>query len=135
MANRNWKGVTVKIDNASGVLTEITSSVNQVAIESVLEMLEDSSLADDERSYLPGMAGATAPLNGFVNGTTEPIFGPLIGNYTSITKTLQVYNGLKYYVGEVYLSNVQWSGNANELQTWSLEATYDGPVTRTSVGS
>lgn len=135
MANKTWKGVTVKVDNASGTLTDITSSVNQASIESVLEMLDDSSLADDEYSYLPGMAGATAPINGWVNGTTEPIFGPLIGNYTSITKTLQIYNGLKYYVGEVYLSNVQWSGNANELQTWSLEATFDGPVTRTSVGN
>lgn len=135
MANRTFKGVTIKIDNASGALTEITSSVNQASIESVLEMLEDTSLADDERTYDAGLAGATAPLNGFVNSTTEPIFGPLLGQRTSITKTLQIYNGLKYFTGEVWCNNVQWSGNAGELQTWSIETTFDGGITRTSVGS
>ena len=104
------------------------------------DIIEDTALSDDERSYLPGKAGATIPLAGMVNSTTDAILGPLMGNRTSITKTIE-YRAYatnstgsvgSFYNGEVYLTNIEYSGNLVSLQTFSVDATFDGAVNRTS---
>ena len=132
MAHKSWKNITIKIDNATQTLTEITSSVNTQSLTGLQSILEDSALGDEERTYLPGLAGATVSLNGFVNSTTDGIFGPLIGNHTSVPKTLQVYNGQKFYYGEAYPTNVAFSGNVDTLVAWSSDFTFSGAVTRSS---
>jgi hypothetical protein len=69
-----------------------------------------------------------------VNTTTDGIFGPLVGNRTSVAKTCQFYNGIKYYRGEFYPTSVRFSGAMQALQVFSAELTLDGAATRTSVG-
>jgi len=132
MANQTWKGMLAKIDNATGALTDITSYVNQASISAALEALEDTALNDEERTYLSGLAGATVSLNGFLNSTTEGIFGPLVGNRTTLTKTFQGYNNLKYYSGETWVTDVEMSGEAGQLQVWSASLTFTGAILRTS---
>ena len=126
--------MTFKIDNASASITAITSYVNQASLQRAINLLDDSSLADANRSVLTGLAGTTLSINGFVNTTTDGIFGPLIATATSVTKTVEygAYTG-RYYNGEVLLSNVQYSGSVDNLQTFSADMTFDGAVTRTSV--
>lgn len=91
-------------------------------------------MADEEKSYLFGQAGATMPLSGMVNSTTDGIFGTLIGNRTTATKTFQytAYSG-RVYRGEVLVTSVEYSGSTNSLQTFSADAVFDGVMTRTSV--
>ena len=133
MAHKLWKDMAIKLDNASGSPTAITSYVNQASPESTADLLEDTALGDTTRSYIEGLAGATVPLNGFVNATTEAMFGPLLGTRTSVTKSFSFYNGLKYYTGEVWPNEVAISGDVNTIQTFSCTLTFDGAVTRTSV--
>ena len=135
MANKVYKEMTFSIDSATAVITAITCYVNQADIASTLEMLEDSALCDEEQSFLPGIAGASVSLNGFVNSTTDAIFGPLVGNRTSLTKTVDYYNGIKHYTGEVYTENVAFSGSVNSLVTFSATLRFDGAVTQTSVAA
>ena len=133
MPTKTFKDLQVKIDNAAGTITEITAFTSQASIEAAVEMLEDTGLNEEEKSVLPGLSGATVSLNGFVNSTTEGIFGPLVGNRTTVAKTFGIYNGLKWYNGETYPNSVQLSGNRGELPVWSVGLTFDGAVTRTSV--
>lgn len=134
MANKIYKDMVIKMDSSTGVLKDITAYLSSASIRSVQDTIEDTGLADEERSYLFGLAGATAPLAGMVNTTTDDIFGPLIGNRTTATKTLQytAYSG-RVYRGEVLVTSVEYSGSTNSLETFSSEATFDGAVTRTSV--
>jgi len=85
MTNKIYKDMRVKIDNAAGSITDITSYLSSASLRAVQDTIEDTSLADDERSYLFGLAGATIPLSGMVNTTTDAIFGPLVGNRTTAT--------------------------------------------------
>ncbi len=133
MPAKLWKDMAIKVDNASGSPTAITSYVNQASLESAVDLLEDTALGDTSRSYIEGLAGTTIPLNGWVNATTEAMFGPLIGVRTSITKSASFYNGIKYYTGEVYPGDVKFSGDVGTIQTFSVTLTFDGAVTRTSV--
>jgi len=140
MANKIYKDVRVKIDNSTGTLTDITSYLSSASVRSVQDTIEDTGMGDDERSYLFGLAGATLPLAGMVNTTTDGIFGHLIGNRTTVTKTVEYrayYTNStgsvgRFYNGEVLVTSVEYSGSTNSLETFSAEATFDGLVNRTS---
>lgn len=134
MAHLTFKTATIKLDSSTGTLTAITGSVNSASLSAALNLLEDSSAGDDDRTYVPGLHGKTISLNGWINTTTEGIIGPLLVDRTSITKTVEYYNGVKYYNGEVWPGNVQISGSPDTLQTWSMDLTFDGGANRTSVG-
>lgn len=133
MANQYANAIDFKIDNASASLTAIECYVNSASIQTVNEILDDTGLCDTTRSKIEGLASVTIPLNGWVNSTTEGIFGPLVGTRTSISKTWGYYNGIQWYTGEGYPENVTFSGNVGELQTWSCNIVSDGAITRTSV--
>lgn len=135
MANTTYRDMDFKIDNASASLTSIKAYLNQVDLQRTLDLIEDSAMSDTNRSYLHGLAGTTLTINGMVNSTTDAIFGPFINAATSVTKTAEwkAYTA-RYYNGEVLLSNVQYSGSTNSLQTFSVSMTFDGAVNRTSVG-
>jgi hypothetical protein len=133
MAHKTSKDWTFKLDDATGILKDITGDTNQHSVQGTLAMLEDSGGGDTESTFLPGLAGATIPANGWVNSTTEGIFAPLVGKRTSITKTFVAGNGVKYLTGEAWPENVQISGNVNQLMAWSTTLRLDGAMTRTSV--
>lgn len=133
MANKTYRDISLKVDSATGTLTEINTYINQASIQATLSLMEDTALGDDERSYLPDLAGATVTINGFINSTTDGIFGPLIGQRTTITKTVQYGNGIRYYYGEAFPNNVQVSGAVGSLLSFSADFTFDGGITRTSV--
>ena len=133
MANTTYKNMSFKLDNASASLTDLSSYVSQASLQRAINLLYDSSLADANRSVLTGLAGTTISISGFVNTTTDNIFGPLIATATSVTKTAQ-YGAYasRFYYGETLISNVQYSGSVDSLQTFSCDLTFDGAVTRTS---
>jgi hypothetical protein len=134
MANKIFKDITVKVDNSTGSLTDITAYLSSASLRAVQDIIEDTSLADEERSYLFGLAGASIPLAGMVNTTTDGVFGHLVGNRTTATKTIQ-YTAYanRVYRGEALVTAVEYSGSVNSLETFSSEATFDGAITRTSV--
>ena len=132
MAHFTSRTLDFKIDNASAALTSIKGSVNQQSLSKDLGLLEDTGLGDTDRTYVPGLEGATLPVNGYLNSTTETIVGPLLEG-TSITKTVAIYNGAKWVTGEVWPGNITITGNVGELATWSMDLTFEGAVDRTSV--
>lgn len=135
MANTTYRDQDFKIDNAAASLVSIKAYLNQVDMQHTLDLIEDTAMSDTNRQYLHGLKGATFTISGMVNSTTDGIFGPLMAAATSVTKTFEykAYTG-RFYSGEVLLTNVQYSGSTNSLQTFSVSATIDGAVTRTSVG-
>ncbi len=133
MANKTGKDVTFKLDGADGALVALTSHLNSVSIAAIQSILEDTALGDGEGTFLYGIAGATIPLGGFWNSTTEALFGPLQGNDTSKTKTFEWYDTLKYKNGECLVSDVEVSGSPDTVLTFSASATLTGAMNRTSV--
>jgi hypothetical protein len=124
-----------KIDNASSTLTSIKNWINQADMQRTLGIIEDTAMGDTNDSILYGISGTTFSVSGMVNTTTDAIFGPLVNSATSVTKTVEwkAYTG-RFYNGEVLLTNVQYSGSTNTLQTFSAQMKVDGAVNRTTVG-
>lgn len=134
MANTTMRDMGFRLDGASATLVDLKAHLNQVDLQRTLDLIEDSAMSDTNRSYLYGLAGTTFTINGMVNTTTDAIFGPLVNAATSVTKTFEykAYTN-RFYNGEVLLTNIQYSGSTNSLQTFSASATVDGAVNRTSV--
>lgn len=138
MANKTWKVVTCKVDNASGTLTTISGDVNNVTVSSDHPLVEDSGFGDEEATYLPGLVpGATVSMNGFVNSTTEGIFAPLVGAYTSVLKTVEVVfaGSTKKLFGECYIGNVGLNGSVGSMSTWSADFTFSVTPTYNTTGA
>lgn len=133
-----WRSDTasIRIDNASGTLTDISRWVNDYDLGSDSPTLDDTGLTDTRGRTAPALPEApTVSMNGRLCSTTESIFGPLV-NGTSITKTFEAkhFTG-KYHVGEVTVSNVRLVGTAKQLGTWSASFTAENGLTRTSVAA
>jgi hypothetical protein len=135
MANLIHKDARFKIDDATGSLADITAYVNNLSIDGVQDNIEDTALSDGNQSFLPGVAGATGTMNGMVNTTTDAIFGALIGQRTSKTKTVELMmkTGALFLNGEAYPSGVTYGVGNNALQTFSCNLVFDGALNQTSV--
>jgi len=132
--------LTIKLDDAAGSLTDISDMVNSESLRTTYDMFRIEGLNSDDPERQHGMADLNVPLNGFVNSTTEAIFGPLVGNRTSVTKTFAASMGVAknstsdwWYTCEMMPLDVDISGDPTSLQTWSCTLAQSGAVTRTSV--
>ena len=140
MANKTDLDIRVKIDDSGGTLADITAYLTSASIRGIQDLIEDSALPDEEKQYLHGKAGATIPLAGMVNSTTDGILGPLIGNRTSITKTIEYRaystnttgNVGSFYNGEILLGSVEYTGSLSSLQLFSTDGTFDGAINKTT---
>jgi len=141
MANKIYKDVRVRTAlTVTSVLTNITAYVNQANLQRSINLLEDTALSDANKSVLTGLAATTLSINGMVNTTTDTLFGPLVQTATSVLRTFE-YRAYatnstgtvgRFYNGSVLVSNVQYSGQVDNLETFSADVTFDGAVTRTS---
>ena len=126
------KDLELHLDNSTGTLVEISDYVNDQALQTAFDVFRTDGVGSSDPERQHGKADASVPLNGWINSTTEAIFGPLQGNRTSTTKTMFYYNGVKFYTGEFLISDVEFSGSPNDLQTWSCTLAQSGAVSRTS---
>ena len=132
MGSRMSKSMVVKLDNSAGSITDITAYTNTITLPSDLDMQEDTPINAEERTYQPGLAGGVFEWSGWSNSTTDAMFAPLVINRTTITKTIKVHNGNKWFQGEAYPSSVELSGQPGQLQAWSCSLTVSGAITNTT---
>lgn len=138
MPNRFFKDVAVRMKNTTSNSTgwvTITNYVNQHNIKRIIKLIEDTAYGDWSGSrFIPGVAGTTFSVNGWVNSTTDGLFGYFIANNTSVSRSFEFkpYSG-HYYNGNVFVSDVQYSGSINNMQTFSVNLQFDGTLNRTSV--
>ena len=132
--HKTGRDMGFRIDGSTGVLQDLSGDVNQQSIQRAVNLLEDTGMGEEERTFLPGLAGTTLSINGMSNTTTEAIFGPLVADNTSRTKTVEFKpHASRFYNGEVRVGNYQVSGSPDSLETFSADLTFDGAVNRTTV--
>jgi predicted secreted protein len=119
------KGGSVKL--TSNTVADVTSWTVDIAID----MLDSTSLGDDWREYVAGLAGATGSVecNWAVatdtNGQTALQTAALAGS----TVTLNLYtNDSNYYSGSAYVSNLNVSDPVDDLVTATFDYQYTGTV-------
>lgn len=121
MAHQLSSAAGVSLDDNTGVLVDISGSVNSVTINGGNATVEDTGIGDAVRTEILDLGIVNSiTLNGMVNTTTEAIIAPLV-NGTAVQKTVQVLTiSGQYLSGEANTAAVNWSIPIG-LQTWSLE--------------
>lgn len=124
-----------RVDNASGTITDISSSVNSVTDSGGNALVDDTGLGQARHVEINDVDPVmTMLVNGFWNSTTEGIFGPVLEG-TSVAKTVE-YKTIsgQYYTGEANIGPVSHSTPIG-LQTFSAEfrSSDVAGFTRTSV--
>jgi hypothetical protein len=135
MSQYTWKDQGFRIAGAgTSVLTDISASINQVSVQAAITDLDTTGLGATSHSRVNGLANDTLSINGFWNGTTEAIFGPLMAG-TSVTKRFEhkVKASTRFYNGYALPTNIQPSGNQGALQLFSATLVVTGAMNRTSV--
>jgi hypothetical protein len=127
------KDLQFKMDDSTGSIQDLTGYTNNASLRTAFDILDETAFGDETPEGQHGIARPTLAINGFVNTTTEGVFGPLVGTNTSVTRTAGLYNGIKWYNAEWWPSDVEISGDPANLQTWSCTLSIDGALTRTSV--
>jgi hypothetical protein len=124
MADYISKDMALRIDNASGTLTSISSQVNSQALQAGMTILDNTGIGDTAHTTVTGLgAQAVIPLSGFVNSTIEAILGPIL-NGTTKTKTVEfkVAAG-KFFNGEFWPGAIEFSGSPDTIEAWSMTLT------------
>lgn len=134
MATLTHRNLAFHLDNSAGTLTDISAFVNSIDMGREIAALEDTGLGLEERTFVPGLGGAKLTINGFVNTTTDGIFGPAyISDNTSATKTFAYrLHSTRFYKGEAWAS-VSYAGSFDSIQTFAATLTLTGAMTRTSI--
>lgn len=121
--------------NTTSTLTEYTAQVNSMSLERSVEILEDTTLNDNDRSVLPGIRSARLPLNGFYDTQSTSIVDNLTNMQgTSVSSTWQIKMGADYYYGECFAAGLTLgAADGKALLPWSTTLEVDGAVNKTSV--
>ena len=121
MAHRNSDAVQIKLDDSTGSIVDISGDINSLSWDGGQNLLDDTGMNDTRHTVVAGLANASnAALNGWLNSTTELIFGGVVDG-TSITKTYghTFDDGATWWTGEVWPEAITISASIDGLQAFS----------------
>ena len=133
MAFVHGKNSVMKLDNASGSLTDISAFVNNVDFPETADVAETSVLGASNKTYLAGLKDATIGLTGFFDATADAIFGQVIGQSATLSFEYSpegTASGKIKYTGECILTNYALSSPVGDAVAYSCDLQVSGAVTR-----
>ena len=121
MAHKTSDVASFSLDDESGVLVDISGSINSIALNGGQSLVPDTGTSDGRRTVLGGLVDSYVyDISGWVDSTTEAIVTPIVDG-TSITKTMviELSDGAPI-IGEVWPEEVKIGANMGVLQTFSM---------------
>lgn len=91
---------------SGGSLRDLSAYVETTGLQRDIDQAETSALGTSDKSYIPGLSGATIPLEGFLD--------PTIDGYIETVRSTQIAGGTawEYYPAGSATSRVKYSGSA-----------------------
>ncbi|MYB35878.1 MAG: hypothetical protein F4Y26_00480 [Gammaproteobacteria bacterium] len=124
--------ISIKIANASGVMTDVTPWANQVALNEVKEQIESSVLQFD-KEFTSGQHSWVVPFSGLWHPTPDAVFAGLMGENTD-ERNIEIGwegtgAGKVKYTGLANLGQYDRTGGGSSVNTFSATAQGTGPLT------
>lgn len=131
MAKSHGRKARFSIQAAGGSLTDISPYISDTGLARAVDAAEVTVLNQDDRTYVPGLKGATIPLTGFYDPTFDALMEGILGQ----ERTFQydpagTGSGLPRYAGSCIVTayEVGTGTGGAATATGSLQVT--GAVTR-----
>lgn len=134
---RHGKGANFKLDNASGSLTNFSSGVDDVSISRSVDMAETTTYGDNDKTYIPGLRGATISVSGHFASTYAEILDALLGlssaslsfEYSPDGSTAA---GRHLLLGECWVTGLEYGAPVSGKVNMSFDVLITGAVTSTN---
>lgn len=135
MAFNHGKSAVFKLDNSSGVLTDISSYLTDVSLPLNADTAEVTTLGDSSKEYLAGLKDATISIEGKWDPTVDAILEAALG--ASLTKTFEYgpagsTTGNVKYTGECICTSHEVTTGVDGAAEFSAELQVTAGVTRTT---
>lgn len=122
----------LKIQNAAGVLTDISTYLTSISMPREIEANETSTMRTRDRTYVPGLRNRTVSFEGRWDATLDA----LLDGITGMVRTFEYSpagagTGLVTYAGSLILTSYEPSTPHDDVADWSAEGQVTGAVTRT----
>jgi hypothetical protein len=138
MAFVHGKGAAFSIDNASGVLTDISTYCDEVSFPQTVETGETTTFQQNSKTYIVGLRDSTLSVSGKVDPAGDLIISALIdalsaGSIASASWEFgpagSAASAIKY-TGEAIVTGYDLSAPVGDVVTFSLDLQVTGDVTR-----
>lgn len=123
------RNAILKIDNASGVLTDISAYVTEADLPVDTQTIDVTPLAGTWRESMIGVQGAALACRGVWNATIDYILWSAKGTARSFEYYPLGY-GYPYYMGEMYGISYRPPISIGDAARWDFAAIVNGAVTR-----
>jgi len=121
-------------DGSVKIGANAVTKVSNWNLDIARDMLDDTSLGDDWRTFCAGLAGATGSIETFWNVNADTTGQTLLqdANLNGTTVAVDLYpNATNYYSSTVYVSNLNIGDPVDDLVTATFDCQVTGAVTYT----
>ena len=138
VAPRHGKGSQLAIDSTAASLVNFSSGVTDASLSRSLDTAEVTSYQDNDRTYIPGLRGATLSFSGNFSSTHAEVLDGIIGRNSTSTMSFEfspdgsTAAGRHLLKGELFLVSLDYSAPVDDKVTLSAEGIISGSVTSTN---
>lgn len=138
VAARHGKGSQLAIDSTGGSLVNFSSGLTEMSLSRELDTAEITSFGDNDKSYIPGLRGATVSFSGNFSSTHAEVLDGVLGRNSTATMSWEFSPdgstavGRHLLKGEGFLTSLEYSASVDDKVTLSGELIVSGAVTSTN---
>lgn len=135
---RHGRGSQLAIDSTSGSLVNFSSGLTEMSLSRELDTAEITSFGDNDKSYIPGLRGATISFSGNFSSTHAEVLDGVLGRNSTATLSWEyspdgsTAAGRHLLKGEGFLTSLEYSAPVDDKVTLSGEMIVSGAVTSTN---
>lgn len=138
VAPRHGKGTQLAIDSTAGSLVNMSSGMTEASLSRELDTADITSFQDNDKSYIPGLRGATLSFSGNFSSTHAEVLDGIIGRNSTATISFEyspdgsTAAGRHLLKGESFLTSLEYSAPVDDKVELSGELLISGAVTSTN---
>lgn len=137
MAFIHGKNAYIRVDNASGTLTDLSSITNEISYSQSIETADTSTYGTNAKTYITGQNDATVSLTGLfdatsatvIEGTIDALIAGTIGSATLEFGPEGNGTGKKKYTMEVIVTSYEIGAPVSDVVSLSVEFQRTGATT------
>lgn len=131
---KHGKNTSFKLDTSGGVLTDISTKLNNVDFPREVELVETTTFQAGAKTYVVGFADAKISLQGRWDATIDAHLNGLIGFETASFEygPEGTTTGMVKYTGEAILTKYQKTSPVNGVAGFTAELQVTGQTTRST---
>lgn len=134
---KHGKNAYFALDNASGSLINISSTLNEIGLPRDIETAETTAFGDADKTYIVGLGDATVSLSGMFDATVDSQINGAISALKSGAVSSLTFNygptgsasATPKLSGEALITSYEVSSPVGDVITYSLELQVTGGVT------